>query len=253
MAGGVPDGDEHGQHEQREDDPVLPDLGGRDLQRARHQVELVPADRPEQRAAAMGQFVAGDVRGAAEGDAERQQRHVPVAERDQRQVPPRVAGDHRRADTEQVAVVSADVQRAERGGVQQRQQQCGWDQVPGERRMPVQVRRPLVGGRGERPDGEHGDAEEAVRAVPVAAGQPVHQPGEGLAQETELPRDRAVRVVDVRQHARPRGDDDARHQVRSCHVQRRSERRESQRAAQRVIPAKHRRITPWKAPNGRLR
>ena len=39
--------------------------------------------------------------------------------------------------------------------------------------------------------------------MPVAAGQPVHQPGEALGQEAELARDRAVRVVDVRQHADP--------------------------------------------------
>ena len=110
--------------------------------------------------------------------------------------------------------------------------------------MPGQVRGQLVGAGGERAGGEHRDADEAVGAVPVAAGQPVHQPGEGLGQEAELARDRAVRVVDVRQRAGPGGEQHSRGQVRACHVQRRSERGERKRAAQRVIPAQHRRIVP---------
>ena len=245
----MPDGDEQREDQQREHHPVLPDLGRGDLQRARHQVELVPADRPEDRAAAVGQLVARDVRGAAEGDRQREQRHVPVPHRDQQEVPARVAGDHRAADAEQVAVVPADVQRAERGRQQQRHVQHRGHEMPGEHLVPTHVRRRLVPARGERPDREHGDAEEAVRAVPVAAGQPVHQPGESLSQEAELPRDRAVRVIDVRQRAGPRGEHHPRGQVRACHVQRRPERSERERAAQRVIPAQHRRLTPRPVPN----
>jgi hypothetical protein len=80
VAGGVPDGEGEGAGEEGEDDPVLAELGGGDLQRAGQQVELVPAERPEEGAAAVGQFVAGDVRGGAQGDGQRQQRDVPVAD-----------------------------------------------------------------------------------------------------------------------------------------------------------------------------
>jgi hypothetical protein len=67
--------------------------------------------------------------------------------------------------------------------------------------------------RCERPDREHGDPHQAVRAVSVAARQPVHQPGEGSGLKAELPSDRAVRVIDVRQKVGARGEQHARDQV----------------------------------------
>ena len=59
----------------------------------------------------------------------------------------------------------------------------------------------LVAACGYRASGEHRDARQAVGAVPVATRDPVHDPGERLGQEAERPRDRAVQVVDVRQHS----------------------------------------------------
>ncbi len=102
----------------------------------------------------------------------------------------------------------------------------------------------LVQPGAEGAQGEDGDAHETVRAVPVPAGDPVHEPGEPLGQEPERPGDGRVGVVDVRQHAGPGGQHHARGQVRLAHVQQRRQARESDRTAQCVIPAHHRRCAP---------
>ena len=219
VAGGVPDREDEGAHEEREDDPVLAEFGCGDLERARQQVELVHAERPEDRAAAMRELVAGDVCGGAQADAEGEQGYVPVRHGDHGQVGARVAGDDGGADAEQVAVVAADVEGAERGGVQQCEVEGGGDHVPGEGGMADGTAGQLVPARGHRAGCEDRDADQAVRAVPVAAGDPVHDPGERPGQKAEAPGDRAVRVIDVGQHAGPRADRHRCDQVRAGDVQ----------------------------------
>jgi hypothetical protein len=242
VAGVVPEREAEAGHQQREDDPGLAQLGRGELERPRQQVELVHAERPEDGAAAVRQLVAGDVRRAAERDHHREHRDVPVPDRQPGQVGAGQAGDDRRRDAEQVAVVPADVQRAQGGRVEQREEQHGGHQVPGERG----VRETGLPGAGqlvragrERARGEHRDAEQAVGAMPVSARQLRHQPGEPLGEEPERAGDRGVLMVDVRQHARPRAEHDSRRQVRVGHVQDRGEPGEGERAAQRVIPAHH--------------
>ena len=241
MAGRVPDRHRQPDHQQREDDPGLAHLRRGDLQRPRQQMELVQADGPEQRAAAVSQLIARDMGRAAERDRRRQQRHVPGGDRKLGQVGPGEAGGQRRADADQVAEVAADVQRAQRGRVQQGEDQRGRREMPG--RHDVGGHRPglgeLVQARpvGRRSEGD--DPEQAVRAVPVPAGQLVHQPGEPLGEKAERPRDRRVRVVDVRQHPRPGGEDHSCGQVRHPDVEERGEARKGDRTAQRVIPAQH--------------
>ena len=153
-----------------------------------------------------------------------------------------VAGDDRRPDAEEVAVVPADVQRAQRGRVEQRHEQPRGHQVPGERGVPdpghLRARQLVLAGE-VRARGEHRDADDAVGAVPVPARQHRHQPGEPLGEEPERARDRGVRMVDVGQHPRAGAERHPGRQVRVAHVQRRRERGEDERAAQRVIPAHH--------------
>jgi hypothetical protein len=81
-------------------------------------------------------------------------------------------------------VVAADMQGAQRGRVQQREIQRGGDHVPGEGRMADGLPRQLVPARGHRARGEDRDADQGVGAVPVAAGDPCHHPGERPGQES---------------------------------------------------------------------
>jgi hypothetical protein len=204
-------------------------------------VELVHVDRPEQRAAAVGQLIARDMGRAAERDRRRQQRHVPGGDGQLGQVGPGEAGGQGRADADQVAEVAPDVQRAQRRRVEQgedqrsRREMPGGYDVAGHRLGLGELVQPGPVGR----RGEDDDSEQAVRAVPVPAGQLVHHPGEPLGEKTERPRDRRVRVVDIRQHARPGREDHSRGQVRHPDVEDRGESREGDRPAQRVIPAQH--------------
>jgi len=65
MPRGTPHGERERAAEQREDNPVLTHLGGGELERAWQEVELVLAERPEDRASAVRQLVSRDVRRAA--------------------------------------------------------------------------------------------------------------------------------------------------------------------------------------------
>src|SRR5260221_235223 len=82
-----------------------------------------------QRAAGVGELVPGDVGGAAQRRGQPDERDVPLGELDE--VGAGVDGSRGAGQGDQVAVVPADLQRPQRGGVQQRDVEASRDQVPG--------------------------------------------------------------------------------------------------------------------------
>jgi hypothetical protein len=115
--------------------------------------------------------------------------------------------------------MAADVQ-----GAEGRREQQGQDE-PGRDEMPPQFR-VLAGGRGarlpghgpQRGDGHDRDAEQAVRALPVTAADPVHDPREAPGQEAEGAGDGGPGLVEIRKDARARGQGDRRRQVHAGDV-----------------------------------
>jgi hypothetical protein len=126
---------------------------------------------------------------------------------------------------------------------QQGQNQPSRDEVPPQGRM-------LAGGRGarmpgpgrHRAGGQERGAEQAVRALPVAAADQVHDPGEGPGEEAEGAGDGGPRFVQVGQDARARGQRRAHGQLRAADVQQRRDGGEGQAAGQRVVVAEHGRL-----------
>jgi hypothetical protein len=210
--------EEVGQRDQQErgDDPALGELVGGDPHGLGQQAELEPAERVQQRAAVVGQHVAGDVREHAEADAHGQHRDVPW--RHLLQVPALPEDQGGQPDPEQVGVVAADVQGAEAGREQQGQQEPGRDQVPPQLGVPGGDMRgvlPLPGAVGGQGHDRH--AEQAVRALPVTAADRVHDPGEAPGQEAERAGDGGSGLVQVGQDPRARGQRGRHGQVGAGH------------------------------------
>jgi hypothetical protein len=174
----------------------------------------------------------------AEGDGHGQDRHVPRGHLNQVPALPEDQGGQR--DAEQVAVMAADIQGAEPGREQQGHDEPGRDQVPPQ--LPV-----LEAGRGAplpRPGPERGErqqpeAEQAVRALPVAAAEPVHDPGEGPGQEAEGAGDGGPGLVQVGQDPRARGERCRHRQLGAADGQQGRDGDEGQGAGQRVVMAEH--------------
>jgi hypothetical protein len=132
----MPEGKSEAEGEDGEDYVGLGELRGGDSQRAGQQVELVPADRVEERAAAVGELVADDMRHAADADGYPDQRDMPGMQRDGLQVAAEVDGGGRAGHGDYVAVVAADLERPQRGGIQQGEEYAGRHQVPEQRWVP---------------------------------------------------------------------------------------------------------------------
>ena len=224
--------------QQRGDDPALGELVGGDPHRLGQQAELEPAERVQQRAAVVGQHVAGDVGEHAEGNAHGQHRDVPG--RHLLQVPALPQDQGGQPQAEQVGVVAADVQGAEARREQQGEQEPGRDQVPPQLRVPggdVGAVLPLAGAVGGQ--GHDGHAEQAVRALPVAAADRVHDPGEGPGQEAEGAGDGGPGLVQVGEDPGARGQRGRHGEVGAGHRQQGGDGGEGQGAGQRVVVAEH--------------
>src|SRR5712691_10360411 len=69
-----------------------------------------------------------------------------------------------------------------------------------------------------REDREPGDAEDRVGQVPVPAGDPAEQPGDGLGEEAEAVRQARIGMIDVGQYRRPGGEAGENSELRLRHV-----------------------------------
>ena len=212
-----------------------------DPYRLGQQAELVPTERVQQRAAVMGAHVAGYVGEHPEGDAHGQDGHVP--RREQGQVPalPDHYGGQR--DPGRIAVMAADPQRPETRREQQGQEEPGRHEMPPQFRAPADGPGPRLPGPGrERGDGHDRHAGQAVRALPVAAADLVHDPRERPGQEAERPGDRRPGLVEVGEDSRARGQGHPRRQLHAGDVQQGRNSGEGQGAGQRVVTAEHVRL-----------
>ena len=217
---------------------MLRELVRGDPHRLGQQPELATAERVQQRAPVVGAHVAGYVGEHPERDAHGQDGQVPRRNQDQIPALPDHQGGQR--DPGGITVMAADVQ-----GPETRREQQGQDE-PGRNEVPPQFR-PPAGGPGarlpgpgrERGDGHDRHADQAMRALPVAAADLVHDPRKRPGQEAERPGDRGPGLVEVGEDSRARGQGYPRGQVHAGDVQQGRDGGEGQGTGQRVITAEH--------------